>query len=740
MTSKFVRCVVLAFGIGWGLAAATARAQDQEAYVDSLVNGWESYGWASLNYANASPVHGGARSVSVTATAWQAIYLHHAAFSTNGLQYLSFWIHGGTQGGQRLQVQALLNGVAQAAVPIGPLPANSWSQIRIALSQLGVAGASNMDGFWIQDITGTTQPTWYLDDVRLEAVAAPSSVTISVAAANRLRAADNRMFGVNAAVWDSAFDTTTTVQYLAEAQTQILRFPGGSLSDEYHWLTNTTLDNTWTWATSFDKFAHAALLAGSQAFITVNYGTGTSVEAADWVRYSNVSKGYGFKYWEIGNENYGAWEADAQTRPHDAWTYANRARDYIVAMRAVDPTIKVGVVAITGEDSYANYTDHPATNLRTGQPHNGWTAVMLARLRELGVTPDFIVHHRYAQGPGAESDQGLLQGSASWTNDAADLRQQLADYLGANGATVELVATENNSVYTSPGKQSTSLVNGLFYADSLAQALQTEFKGLVWWDLRNGQEAGNNNAASLYGWRVYGDYGMVSPSDDRYPSYYAFKLTRFFARGGDTIVQASSDYSLLAAYAALRQDGTLALMVINKSPSATLNANVAISGYTPKSAGIAYSYGIAQDEAARTGVGSPDVAQASFTASATFSRSFAPYSVTVLALAPDSAPPPPPPPPPAVPAAPTSLAAVAASGTAINLAWTDNASNETGYKVERSTNGTAFTQIAVLGANVKTYSATGLKKNALYYFRVRATNGAGDSGYSNTASATTLKR
>ena len=46
-----------------------------------------------------------------------------------------------------------------------------------------------------------------------------------------------------------------------------------------------------------------------------------------------------------------------------------------------------------------------------------------------------------------------------------DLRQQLSDYLGNAGAAVEIVVTENNSVYTNPGKQSTSIVNGLFLLD-----------------------------------------------------------------------------------------------------------------------------------------------------------------------------------------------------------------------------------------------------------------------------------
>ncbi len=62
--------------------------------------------------------------------------------------------------------------------------------------------------------------------------------------------------------------------------------------------------------------------------VTANYGTGTAEEAAGWVRYANVTKGYGIKYWEIGNENYGnghygaAWEADDHADKSPADTHA----------------------------------------------------------------------------------------------------------------------------------------------------------------------------------------------------------------------------------------------------------------------------------------------------------------------------------------------------------------------------------------------------------------------------------
>jgi PKD repeat protein len=85
------------------------------------------------------------------------------------------------------------------------------------------------------------------------------------------------------------------------------------------------------------------------------------------------------------------------------------------------------------------------------------------------------------------------------------------------------------------------------------------------------------------------------------------------------------------------------------------------------------------------------------------------------------------PPPPAVPAAPTGLAATLASRT-VRLAWTDNASNETGYYVDRAkvnNNGSlsGWTVIATLSANTTTFGQAQAK--GTYAFRVRAYNAGG---------------
>ena len=99
-------------------------------------------------------------------------------------------------------------------------------------------------------------------------------------------------------------------------------------------------------------------------------------------------------------------------------------------------------------------------------------------------------------------------------------------------------------------------------------------------------------------------------------------------------------------------------------------------------------------------------------------------------------PPPPPPPGPTAPAAPSALTAQAASSSAIDLAWQDNSSDETSFRVETLVNG-AYQEVQILAAGTTRLQIGGLAAATSYSFRVRAANAAGNSAYSNTASATT---
>lgn len=90
-----------------------------------------------------------------------------------------------------------------------------------------------------------------------------------------------------------------------------------------------------------------------------------------------------------------------------------------------------------------------------------------------------------------------------------------------------------------------------------------------------------------------------------------------------------------------------------------------------------------------------------------------------------------------VPTAPSSLSATAVSSSQINLSWTDNSNNETGFEIYRSTDGITFSSIATVGAGVTTYNSTGLSASTQYYYKVLAYNPGESSTFSNTANATT---
>jgi alpha-L-arabinofuranosidase len=607
-------------------------------YDDALVNGWQNWSWDTTVGTETTIVNSGASSMAVT-LAGGGLSLHHDDIDTQSYQSLTFWINGGPVGGQLLALNIERDDGVRPALALSPLVANTWQKVTISLADIGAVNIPDLNRLTFREVSGGSTATFYLDDVRLDLAPPPSVVNVSIDGKKKVREVDARLFGLNTAIWDGVFNTVTTAILLNEADNQALRFPGGSASDEYHWQTNMSEGQTFQWATNFDAFANIAKATQAQVFITVNYGTGTPQEAADWVRYANKTKKLGFQYWEIGNENYGTWEADNNVRPNDPVTYATRVKEYARQMKAVDHSIQIGVVLVADEDSNANYTDETVTNPRTGVTHNGWTAVMLATFKQLKYTPDFVIYHRYEQGPGGENDAFLLNSSKTWGNNAASIRQMLNDYLGKDARKVEITCTENNSVYSNPGKQTTSLVNGLFMADSLGNIMKTEFNSFFWWDLRNGQEGGNNNSDSLYGWRKYGDYGIVNSADpagpaDRYPTFYVYKLLKNYARGGEKVVTASSDYNGLGAYAVRdHHTKTLNLLLINKHPTAALNVSVQVANFKVGQQAEVYTYGIPQDEAARTGTGSADVAHTTITLSGpTFTYTPDPYSATVIKI------------------------------------------------------------------------------------------------------------
>lgn len=384
--------------------------------------------------------------------------------------------------------------------------------------------------------------------------------------------------GLNTAVWDPLLLNPSTAALIQGAGVKLLRFPGGSTADAYHWQTNTVVTGQGYVdpANTFNAFMGVAKRAGAHAIVTVNYGSGTPAEAAAWVHEANIVHHDHVRYWEIGNEVYGngtygaTWEYDQHAAKGPA-TYAHVAAQYIAAMRAVDPRIKIGVV-LTAPGNWPSGIVLPGETM-------DWNNTVLSIL---GHMINFVDVHWYPQSPGSETDAGLLASTGQIPAMVARLRSDINSWSGARASHVHIMVTETNSVSYNPGKQTTGIVNALFLANDIATWLEQGVKSVSWWDLHNGPVTNGNNSTALAGSATFGDYGVLSAGvapapavNTPFPSYYGLALMgKLLAHQGELLATRSTN-GLVLAHAA-QSPGRLAILVVNSSPTATAHVHMAV--------------------------------------------------------------------------------------------------------------------------------------------------------------------
>ncbi len=466
--------------------------------------------------------------------------------------------------------------------------------------------------------------------------------------------------GVNTAAWDGHLTDAEIPRLLADAGIQILRYPGGSTSNNYHWLSNTPDDPNQGGtvpSANFDAYMAIVKAVGAESMLTVNYGSGTAQEAADWVRYANqggrayrgpvptypdasrTGHHYGIKYWEIGNELYGdgtygaTWEVNHNA--HDPTTYANGVVSYSSAMKAIDPSIKIGVV-LTAPGNWPDGQTSPSSP----QPWNDTILPIVCS------AVDFVDVHWYPQGPTGESDSALLAASQNGESTSvsytpsipsmvASLKALLTQYCGTRANAIQMMITETNSVSYNPGKQTTSPVNALFLADQVMTWLENGVANVDWWAVHNSPFDGNIDP-SLYGDYNFGDYGILSagltttngavepPANTLFPAYYGLRMLSYLGHHPrDTMLHAASSTPVVSAHAVRQADGDINLMLINKDPSVAYTVTVSLQGARVHGRAHVFAYGIHSTTIDTT-----------FTSveGSSFPITIGPYSITTVAL------------------------------------------------------------------------------------------------------------
>ncbi|TDX00300.1 alpha-L-arabinofuranosidase [Dinghuibacter silviterrae] len=398
------------------------------------------------------------------------------------------------------------------------------------------------------------------------------------------------VYGNNTNLWMGQIVTQSNlVGYIKDLSPNILRAPAGSNSDIYFWnqasappsdapvllYSNGTEDtagywyggNTQSWTLSLSNYYALQAATSSGGIITVNYGYaryGTSADpvaaaahlAADWVRYDKGKS----KFWEIGNETYGNWEAGYQidqSLNHDNQPqfvtgdlYGQHVKVFVDSMRAaaqeVGSTIYIGATLLDA----APYTGAYQSLLTWNQ----------GVLTEAGNLVDFFEVHDYFTPYNDNTSEANILASATTvpTNAMTYLNQQMAQY----GVTPKPIALTEWNIQAVNSKQDVSYIAGVHAVKALGSIIKNHFGEASRWDLANGWNGGN-------------DMGMFSEGGEpnvplwnpRPVFFYLYYFQKFFGDRmvSDTLQSTSSD---LTTYSSSFTSGQAGTIVVNSGTTA----------------------------------------------------------------------------------------------------------------------------------------------------------------------------
>ncbi|UBM60588.1 hypothetical protein LAG90_08030 [Marinilongibacter aquaticus] len=415
-----------------------------------------------------------------------------------------------------------------------------------------------------------------------------ANIKVEVDAAEILTKIPNSVYGHNANIWMSRMiDQPLFMQHITALRPNLIRWPAGSGSDAYFWNAEPgnlpddvpkqlvdqngqkqepgygygkTEDN---WRASLQDYYDMLATSGNQGVITVNYGYaryGLSEDpvaraaqlAADWVRFDKGRT----KYWEIGNENFGAWEwgyridtlsnRDHQPEFINGTLYAKHFQVFADSMQKaaaeMGTTIHIGAVLF----------DNAAEEVWQTPTTKNWNRGLLEHIA--GAADYYVVHNYFTpyqenSAPEVITDAALLVPQEMMQF----IKGQMSQYAGE----IRPLAMTEWNMWAEGSKQQVSNVSGQFATLVVCEAIRNQYAAALRWDLLNSWAEGN-------------DHGLFS--DGREPNvakwtprpsfYYLYFLQKMM---GDRLVSTAFDATetRVKAYASSFSSGELGVVLVN---------------------------------------------------------------------------------------------------------------------------------------------------------------------------------
>lgn len=140
-------------------------------YHDTLESGFQDWSWATHDLFQSSVVRTGARAASFEPDGWAGLDFHHPTpIDTTLYTGLELWVNGGPSGNQMVNLRFFLGSQQKGSAFISdllgtPVAPNTWQHVFLPFASAGISGS--FDDLYIQDWSGETQGTLYVDDIQL---------------------------------------------------------------------------------------------------------------------------------------------------------------------------------------------------------------------------------------------------------------------------------------------------------------------------------------------------------------------------------------------------------------------------------------------------------------------------------------------------------------------------------------------------------------------------------------------